>query len=211
MEQQKSFVWYFSHIPVAICALISFCFVNTIGRIQYRSKYLKGKWFQHWYSEGWRRAFRYFWSQAVFRSNGHIPWPVNSRIIVSDKNNISFDLDDINNFWGFGSYFQCFAGKILIGKGTYIAGNVGLITANHMPEDPDIHLPGKDIIIGEKCWIGMNSVILPGVTLGAHTVVGAGSVVTKSFSEGHCIVAGSPARIIRLLEIKSGEEKQNEA
>ena len=85
MEQQKSFVWYFSHIPVAICALISFCFVNTIGRIQYRSKYLKGKWFQHWYSEGWRRAFRYFWSQAVFRSNGHIPWPVNSRMIVSDK------------------------------------------------------------------------------------------------------------------------------
>jgi acetyltransferase-like isoleucine patch superfamily enzyme len=60
-------------------------------------------------------------------------------------------------------------------------------------------LPGKDVIIGKKCWIGMNSVILPGVCLGDHTIVGAGSVVTKSFPDGNCIIAGNPARIIRVL------------
>ena len=43
----------------------------------------------------------------------------------------------------------------------------------------------------------MNSVILPGVTLGNHTIVGAGSVVTKSFDEGYCIIAGNPARIVK--------------
>ena len=44
----------------------------------------------------------------------------------------------------------------------------------------------KDVVLGKYCWIGMNSVILPGVVLGDHTVVGAGSVVTKSLSKGYC-------------------------
>ena len=45
----------------------------------------------------------------------------------------------------------------------------------------------------------MNSVILPGVTLGEDMVVGAGSIVTKSFPDGHCIIAGNPAKLIRNL------------
>ena len=52
----------------------------------------------------------------------------------------------------------------------------------------------------EGPWIGMNSVILPGVTLGPGTVVGAGSVVTHSFPEGHCVIAGVPAKLIRNLQ-----------
>jgi acetyltransferase-like isoleucine patch superfamily enzyme len=47
--------------------------------------------------------------------------------------------------------------------------------------------------------MGMNSVILPGVVLGPHTIVGAGSVVTKSFVEGYSVIAGNPARINRKL------------
>ena len=45
----------------------------------------------------------------------------------------------------------------------------------------------------------MNSVILPGVTVGTRTIVGAGSVVTKSFPEGNCVVAGNPAKKIKDL------------
>jgi acetyltransferase-like isoleucine patch superfamily enzyme len=60
-------------------------------------------------------------------------------------------------------------------------------------------LPGKDIHLGEKCWIGMNAVILPGVVLGPGTVVGAGAVVTKSFPEGHVVLAGIPAKAVKIL------------
>ncbi len=58
----------------------------------------------------------------------------------------------------------------------------------------------SDVNIGEKCWIGMNSVILPGVTLGTNTIVGADSIVTKSFPEGFCVIAGNPAKIIKAIK-----------
>ena len=52
----------------------------------------------------------------------------------------------------------------------------------------------KKVVIGDYSWVGMNSVILPGVKLGTRTIVAAGSVVTKSFPEGYCVIAGSPAK-----------------
>lgn len=52
------------------------------------------------------------------------------------------------------------------------------------------------IIIGDHCFIGANSILLPGVTLGERTIVGAGSVVTKSFPQGNVVIAGNPAKII---------------
>lgn len=45
----------------------------------------------------------------------------------------------------------------------------------------------------------MNAIVLPGVVLGKGTIVGAGSVVTKSFEEGNCVIAGNPANIIKRL------------
>jgi acetyltransferase-like isoleucine patch superfamily enzyme len=46
----------------------------------------------------------------------------------------------------------------------------------------------------------MGAKILPEVELGDFTIVGAGSVVTKSFSEGYCVIAGNPAKLIRKLD-----------
>lgn len=74
-----------------------------------------------------------------------------------------------------------------------------MITANHDFYDLDKHLKSESIIIAEKCWIGMDSVILAGVVLGVRTIVGAGSVVTKSFPAGNVVVAGNPAKIIKYL------------
>lgn len=108
----------------------------------------------------------------------------------------------MNNFQRFGNYFQGGYGKIIIGKGTLIAPNVGIITGNHNPCKLDEHLSGKDVVIGERCWIGMNVVLMPGVVLGPITIVGAGSVVTKSFPEGNCVIAGNPAKIIKKLDCK---------
>jgi len=119
---------------------------------------------------------------------------------ISDWRNIDFNIDDLNNFQSPGCYFQNFSAKIILGKGTYIAPNVGLITANHDLNDLDKHVIGKTIELGQNCWIGMNSVIMPGVILGDSTVVGAGSVVTKSFREGNIVIAGCPAKVIKELK-----------
>jgi acetyltransferase-like isoleucine patch superfamily enzyme len=53
-----------------------------------------------------------------------------------------------------------------------------------------------DTRIGQCCFIGARSVILPGITIGDHSIVGAGSVVTKDVPP-NCIVAGNPAKIVR--------------
>ena len=135
----------------------------------------------------------------IWGANRHIPWPVNPRTIVSNAENIEFDIDDIHIFQTPGCYWQNQQAKIIIGRNCYVAPNVGLITTNHDVYDVTKHVAGKDIVLGEKCWIGMNSMILPGVTLGPHTVVGAGSVVTHSFPQGNCVVAGNPAKVIREL------------
>ena len=100
-----------------------------------------------------------------------------------------------------GCYIQGIGG-IEIGDYTQIAPNVGIISANHDLCDNRTHIPEK-VTVGSYAWIGMGAVILPGVHLGDFTIVGANAVVTKSFEEGHCVVAGNPARLIRKLPVES--------
>ena len=172
----------------------------------YEKRYYRGKWFKSKHcnigAPGWKWICK---SLKGRKYNPGVPWPCSEFVRVGKYQNIHFDPDDINNFMGFGIYFQTMEdGHIYIGHGTYIAANVGIITTNHNLMDPDQHIASRDIHLGEKCWIGMNSVILPGVTLGNHTVVGAGAVVTKSFPRGYCVIGGNPARIIKQFEIKNG-------
>ena len=156
-------------------------FSKLIMPLFYDKKFLRGRWFEE-SSLGWTWCWRNLWMQKVKGINRDIPFPVFFRNEVSSAENLIFDPDDMNDFNAFGCYFQNFAAKIVIGKGSYIAPNVGLVTANHVLTDLEQHQPGKDIVLGKNCWIGMNSTVLPGVVLGDHTVVGAGSVVTKSVS-----------------------------
>lgn len=182
---------------VVIRDLWIFFWVNIFAFLVYDRKYLKGKHFSGISAPGWKWALIDIRARIFLGVNTRIPFPVSPNVYVKGYKNIFFHVDDLDNFQGFGNYFQAFgSGKIVIGKGSFIAPNVGLITTNHDILDPDLHVESKDIVIGEKCWIGMNAVILPGVTLGSHTTVGAGSVVTKSFSEGYCVIAGNPARKI---------------
>lgn len=176
-------------------------FAQIIGSVFYDKKYLKGKEFDKLrYSNGWRWVMENVFIQKILGYQRDIPFPVSFRMQVVNWKNIEFDVDDLSNFQKTGSYFRAAPdAKIYIGKGTYIAGNVGLITANHDFNDLSKYTPGKDIRIGKNSWIGMNCMILPGVELGEHTIVGAGSVVTKSFPQGNCVIAGNPARIIKEL------------
>lgn len=176
---------------------IYIAFSRCFFSVFYDKKYLSGKWFDE--VTGWKWCWRCFWPQKVKGYNRNIPFPVNPTTTIGAIDNLTFDIENIDNFWKWGSYFQCWNGHIEIGHGTWIAQGVGIITENHDPVDLEKHLPYKDVCIGEDCWIGMNAVILPGVILGNKTIVGAGSVVTKSFEAGHCVIAGVPAHVIKQL------------
>ena len=175
---------------------------HILGFIFYKKKYYYGKWFKGNCCGVAAPGWRWICIDAMGkRFNPDVPWPCSPRIVVGNYKNIHFHPDDINNFQGVGNLFQTWSdGHIYIGKGTWIAQNVGIITTNHDINDINEHSIPKDVRLGEKCWIGMNSTILPGVVLGNNTIVGAGSVVTKSFPEGHCVIAGNPAKKIRDIE-----------
>lgn len=103
-----------------------------------------------------------------------------------------------NVFINAGCQFQD-QGGIKIGAGALIGHNVVLATLNHdlNPERRQICIPAS-INIGKNVWIGSNSTILPGVTIGDNSVVAAGAVVTKDVPE-NTVVGGVPARFIKSI------------
>jgi maltose O-acetyltransferase len=89
---------------------------------------------------------------------------------------------------------------VTIGSNVFIAPNVQIYTASH-PLNAELRKSLENalpISIGDDCWIGGNSVICPGVTIGKGCVIGAGSVVTKDIPD-NSLAVGNPAKIIRKL------------
>ena len=89
-------------------------------------------------------------------------------------------------------------GGITIEDDVQIAGNVSLLTNNHDPYDRMV-LPCKPILIKKGAWIGANVVVLRGISIGKHAIVGAGSVVTKDVPD-YAVVVGNPAKVVKMLE-----------
>ena len=177
-------------------------FVTIFRKAFYDDKYLRTRWFKDIKSDGWGWAAEDIWNRIIHRKNLRIRWPISPRIDCGEK--ISFHPEDIHYFQGSGNYFQTwgdFDTRIILGRGCYFAKNVGIITTNHDIKNPDDHVQGANIVIGNHCWLGMNSVILPNVKLGPHTVVGAGAVVTTSFPDGYCVIGGVPAKLIKKIEM----------
>ena len=94
------------------------------------------------------------------------------------------------------------SGGVTIGDDVFIGPKVNLITINHDP-DPDNRSAtyGRRIVIEDKVWIGINSTILPGVTVGYGSIVGANSVVTHDVSP-YTVVGGNPAKFIKEIRLK---------
>lgn len=89
-----------------------------------------------------------------------------------------------------------------IGNDVTIAGGTVLLTHDNSVIKCDIDATdyfGR-IKIGDNCFIGMKCILLPGVELGDRTIVGAGSVVTKSFPEGNVVLGGNPAKVLCTVE-----------
>ncbi|WP_425589796.1 sugar O-acetyltransferase [Fictibacillus fluitans] len=90
--------------------------------------------------------------------------------------------------------------EVQIGDNCMIGPNVGIYTAGHSLTPKDRNKSGYaiPITIGDDVWIGGSCVILAGVTIGDHSVVAAGSVVTKDVPPD-TVVAGNPARVIKSI------------
>ena len=88
---------------------------------------------------------------------------------------------------------------IYVGDYTMIGPNVTLATAGH-PILPalreEVYQFNLPVRIGRNCWLGAGVIVLPGITIGDNTVVGAGSVVTRDLPSG-VIAAGNPCRVLR--------------
>ncbi len=92
---------------------------------------------------------------------------------------------------------------VIIGNNVLFGPSVHIYAATH-PLDWKIRASGLEngspVTIGDDVWIGGGSIICPGVTIGAHSIIGAGSVVTKNIP-GDVVAAGNPCRIIRKLDV----------
>jgi acetyltransferase-like isoleucine patch superfamily enzyme len=94
-------------------------------------------------------------------------------------------------------------GPVTIGSHVNLAQGITVTALNHNFEESckridEQGVTTKPVIIGNDIWIGANAVILPGVTIGDHSVVAAGAVVTKDVPP-HSLVAGVPAKIIKKI------------
>lgn len=111
-------------------------------------------------------------------------------------------IDEQVNFGAFN--FIAGYGGIEIGKYSAMGHHVVIMTYNHIFEDPstpirfqDVEL--KKVRIGEGVWLGTHVVVLPDVTIGDNSVVGAGAVVTKDIPS-YSIAVGVPAKVIKKRE-----------
>jgi len=88
---------------------------------------------------------------------------------------------------------------VAIGVACQVASRVQFITATH-PIDPEPRRTGwesaKPIVLGDNVWLSSGVIVCPGVTIGDHTVVGAGAVVTRDLPAG-VVATGVPARVLR--------------
>lgn len=91
--------------------------------------------------------------------------------------------------------------KVTFGDNVFVAPNCGFYTAGH-PLDAAQRTQGLEyahpITIGNNVWIGAQVCVLPGVTIGDNTVIGGGSVVTKSIPP-NVVAVGNPCRVIRQI------------
>lgn len=102
-------------------------------------------------------------------------------------------------------------GGLTIGDDVAVGHGCSILTTEHGFDYPEVtikaqHIKRRPVKIGDDVWIGANVTVLAGVTIGRRSIIAAGAVVTKSFPEGHVIIGGVPAREIRRLPARAGDE-----
>ena len=98
--------------------------------------------------------------------------------------------------------------KVIFGDNVFIAPNCTFSTAGH-PLDTEQRNQGLEyaypIVVGDNVWFGASVTVLPGVTIGSNTVIGAGSVVNRDIPEG-VVAVGNPCRVLRKITEQDKEK-----
>lgn len=144
-----------------------------------------------------RKLIIIFLNQRILLKNKNVPWPVDRTSIFKGVEKIQRG----SRFPGLSPYCYFDARNgIEIGNNVWIGPFVNIISMNHKITNFNEYSIDEKIIIGSNSWIGANSIILPGVKLMDHTVVAAGSIVTKPFTEKDILIGGVPAKRIKKIE-----------
>lgn len=149
-----------------------------------------------------KRKFKYFHDTAEFRPGAYAVGcsriSIGKRVVIRPGTMLHADTREN----GAGIIIE---DNVLIGSG------VQIYVDTHKFDDPNIPLidqgyyESREVVLRNGCWIGANTIILPGVTIGENAVVGAGSIVTKDISS-RTVAVGNPAKIMRA--IGNTKEKQ---
>lgn len=115
-----------------------------------------------------------------------------------------YNIEIGENFFSNMNFVILDGAKVTIGSNVFIAPNVGIYTAGH-PFDVEQRNEGLEyaypVTIGNNVWIGAGVHILPGVSIGDNTVIGAGSIVSKSIPAS-VLAVGNPCQVIREITEK---------
>lgn len=141
-----------------------------------------------------KRDQRHAMLRQLFGALGDNPW-IESPFTCDYGYNIYIG----NNFYANSNCTILDCAKVTIGNNVLLGPNVSLYTPNH-PVNAEERNAGYEralpITIGDDVWIGGSVTIIPGVTIGANTIIGAGSVVTKNIPP-NVIAIGAPCRVLR--------------
>lgn len=143
-----------------------------------------------------RKLFMCFVAQKVFGINRRVPWPVHWTSEVKAHEKIERATETLGSMMG--CYIDGRNG-IILEENVWVGPRVSIISMDHDLLDYNRYKVERPIRIGKNSLLTTNSIILPGVELGPHTVVAAGAVVTKSFPEGNQVLAGNPATVVKRL------------
>ena len=144
-----------------------------------------------------KSKFKYFADTAEFRPGAYAiicsQISIGANVIIRPNTMLFAGTKDSDN------------GDIVIEDNVMIGSGVHIYVQNHKYDIKEKNIidqgyfSPKKVILCEGSWIGANSIILPGVTIGKCSVVGAGSVVTKSIPN-NVVVVGNPAQIIKIID-----------
>jgi tetrahydrodipicolinate N-acetyltransferase len=104
-----------------------------------------------------------------------------------------------HTFINYGSSIAAYK-QVKIGRHCLLGHHLLIVDRNeHGVEQREVAPPAAPVIIEDHVWIGSHAIILPGVRIGRHAAIGAGSVVTRDIP-ANCLAAGNPARVVRQFD-----------